>query len=59
MANQINIQVGADIKNFQAGITQAVQTMKDAGQDMSAVSESVSRLTTKGFSTIDTKLSTI
>jgi hypothetical protein len=52
MANQINIQVGADIKNFQTGISQAVQTMKDAGQDMSAVSESVGRLTQNSFKSI-------
>ena len=52
MANQINIQVGADIKELQTGISQAVQTMQKGGQDMTAVSESVSRLTSNNFKTL-------
>lgn len=49
MANQINIQVGADIKNFQAGMGQAVDTMKQAGAQMESVSTNVSQNTEKTF----------
>jgi hypothetical protein len=49
MANQINIQVGADIKNFQAGMGQAVDTMKQAGAQMESVSSNVSQNTEKTF----------
>lgn len=52
MANQINIGVGANIKDLQAGLLQAVQTMKDAGKDMSGVAEQVDRLTTGSFKSI-------
>lgn len=52
MANQINIQVGADIKNLQEGIKTAVSTLEKGGKDMSAVSESVSRLTSNNFKTL-------
>jgi hypothetical protein len=52
MANQINIQVGADIKELQTGISQAVQVMQDAGRDMTGVSESVRRLTEGNFKSL-------
>ena len=52
MANQINIQVGADIKNLQEGIKTAVSTLEKGGKDMTAVSESVSRLTSNNFKTL-------
>jgi hypothetical protein len=49
MANQISIQVGADIKDLQEGIKTAVSTLEKGGKDMTAVSASVARLTTNNF----------
>jgi hypothetical protein len=52
MANQISIQVGADIKDLQEGIKTAVSTLEKGGKDMTAVSASVARLTTNNFKDI-------
>ena len=52
MANQINIAVGADIKDLQDGLKLAVNQMEKAGKDMTQVGESVSRLTSNNFKSL-------
>jgi len=49
MANQINIAVGANIKDLQEGLKLAVSTMEKSGKDMTAVGASVARLTESNF----------
>ena len=49
MANQINVGVGADIRNLQEGLKVAVSTMEKSGKDMTAVGASVARLTESNF----------
>lgn len=52
MANQINIQVGADIKNLQEGIKTAVSTIEKGGKDMTDITNAVTRLTTSNHKTL-------
>lgn len=52
MANQINIAVGANIKDLQEGLKLAVSTMEKSGNDMNAVGKSIERMTSKSFADV-------